>query len=200
MIAALDNTFLTLLLNPTATPRPNPQTGEAVTHCRHRIEGLIDRLSSDGSSILIPAPCLAEALTRSEAAESYFEALQSYSIIEIAEFNARAAFELARMIRSAIGEGDKRSAQEGNWQEIKMDRLIVGVAVAHGATTFYTDDSRQSRFASMAGLKVTHTWDLPLPDDRAQQSLMDGVEDQWPKQGKPPKATGPETPPIVWDR
>lgn len=195
MIVALDNSFLTLLLNSEAAPRPNPKTGKSASHCRERILGLIDELSRGNGRILIPAPCLAEAFARSEAAEAaYLEELQSYSAIEIAEFNGRAAFELGRVIRGAKAAGDKRSGQDGAWQNIKMDRMIVGIAVAHGVSVFYSDDDRQANFARMAGLNVIHSWDLPLPDDKAQHSMSDGNEDQWPEHAKAPGPQSPKKP------
>ena len=116
MIAAIDNTFLTVLLNPNAAPRPNPQTGQPTSHCKLRIEALIDDLSKKKSLLLVPAPALAEALCAAEAIEAYFDELQQYSAIEIAPFDGRAAYELGRIIRAAIAAGDKRSGQTGTWQ------------------------------------------------------------------------------------
>jgi hypothetical protein len=83
VIAALDNTFLTVLLNPNAAPRPNPVTGVPVEHCRQRIEALVDDLSRKGATLLVPAPALAEALCATEAIEAYFEALQQFSAIDL---------------------------------------------------------------------------------------------------------------------
>lgn len=116
MIAAIDNTFLTLLLNPKAAPRPNPETGQPASFCRERIEALIDRLSQDNGILLVPAPALAEALCAADAIEAYITELQQYEAIEIAAFDGRAACELGRVIRSSIKAGDKRSGQTGAWQ------------------------------------------------------------------------------------
>lgn len=84
MIAAIDNTFLTLLLNLGAAPRPNPATGHPVSHYRKRIEALVDDLSRRKGTLLVPAPSLAEALCASDAIEAYFNNLQQYSAIEVA--------------------------------------------------------------------------------------------------------------------
>ena len=181
MIAAIDNTFLTLILNPGSPPRPNPETGRTATHCQARIEALIDDISRKSGTLLVPAPALAEALCAAEAAEAYFEELQSFAVIEVAAFDAKAAFELGRIIRTAIAQGDKRSGESGNWQHVKMDRAIVAIAVAHSATTFYSDDSRQIAFAKLAGLSVKSTWDLGLPADYAQGDLSEHAPASWPR-------------------
>lgn len=184
MIAAIDNTFLTLLLNPQAAARSNPATGSPVPHCRLRIEALIDTLSRSGGTLLVPAPALAEALCASEAGEAYLDELQQYACIEIAPFDGKAAFELGRVIRTSVTDGDKRSGQEGAWQHVKMDRAIVAIAVAHSATIFYSDDDRQIAFAKLAGLSVKSTWDLDLPAEYAQQHLSEPGQETWPEQKK----------------
>jgi len=190
VIAAIDNTFLTLLLNPGAAPRPNPATGQPVSHCRQRIEALVDDLSRRNGTLLVPAPSLAEALCASNAIEAYFNDLQQYSAIEVAPFDARAAYELVRIIRAASANGDKRSGQAGHWQHVKMDRAIVAVAVSRSATVFYSDNRRQIAFANLAGLVVKSTWDLDLPPEYAQQDLSEQSATPWPQERKPPKTSG----------
>ncbi|TAL77316.1 MAG: hypothetical protein EPN75_13235 [Beijerinckiaceae bacterium] len=196
MIAAIDNTFLTLLLNPGATPRPNPLTGVPVSHCRERIEALVDELSKQHGTLLVPTPVLAEVLCFSNAVEAYFDDLKKYSAIEIAPFDGRAAYEMGRMIRDARAKGDKRSGQSGNWQHVKMDRAIVAIAVSRSVDVFYSDDDAQASFARLAGLTVKSTWDLTLPDDVAQHHLSEKSETSWPPQRKPPKSNGLEKPPA----
>ena len=195
MIAAIDNTFLTLLLNPKATPRPNPATGEPTEHCRLRIEGMVDDLSKNDGTLIVPAPALAEALCMAEAAEAYMERLQEFAAIEVAPFDMRAAYELGRVVRAAIANGDKRSGETGDWQHVKMDRAIVAIAAAQSVEVFYSDDDRQTRFAESAGLRVVHTWELSLPHDKAQKTMMEGNEAEWPKHPRPPKSTSSVKPP-----
>jgi hypothetical protein len=195
LIAAIDNTFLTVLLNPNAAARQNPATGQPVPNCRQRIEALVDDLSRKNGTLLIPAPALAEALCAAEAIEAYFDDLQQYSAIEVAPFDSRAAYELARVIRNAIASGDKRSSQTGTWQQVKMDRAIVAIAVSRSATTFYSDDPRQINFAKLAGLDVKSTWDLGLPEEYAQLHLSERLEQPWPQQKRLPKSSDLEKPP-----
>lgn len=194
MIAAIDNTFLTLLLHPAADARPNPETGKPATHCKQRIEALVDDLSKKGGTLIVPAPALAEALCASEAMESYFEQLRQFACIELAPFDGRAAYELGRIIRGAKASGDKRSGQTGEWQHIKMDRAIVAIAVSRSAKIFFSDDGRQIAFAKMAGLDVKSTWDLNLPSAYAQQHLSEQAGTPWPSQQTPPKSNDSEKP------
>jgi hypothetical protein len=195
VIAAVDNTFLTVLLNPNAAARPNPATGEPTPHCRQRIQALVDDLSRKQATLLVPAPSLAEALCGSEAIEAYYDSLQQYASIEIAAFDGKAAYEFDRIIRRAIADGDKRSGQTGAWQHVKMDRTIVAIAVSRSATMFYSDDSGQLKFATDAGLTVKSTWDLDLPPEYAQTDLSE-IGATWPTQKKTPKLTDLEPSPA----
>lgn len=193
MIAAIDNTFLTLLLNPAAVATPNPATGQPIPHCKQRIEALVDDLSRQNGTLLIPTPALAEALCVSEAAEAYVEALQQYSAVELAAFDGKAAYELGRVVREARANGDKRSGQGGTWQHVKMDRTIVAIAVSRSVDCFYSDDERQKEFARLAGLEVKSTWDLALPAQYAQHHLAEQAPEQWGPQRKPVGSSDSET-------
>ena len=73
MIAACDTTFLTLLLNPNATPRPDPSTGAPAPYCVLRIEALIDKLSEQKTKLIVPSPALAETLVSTDRPESYMK-------------------------------------------------------------------------------------------------------------------------------
>jgi hypothetical protein len=190
LIAAIDNTFLTLLLNPGSAARMNPATGQHTSFCKERIETLIDEMSARGDTLLIPAPALAEALCVSAAAEAYFETLQQFASIEIAPFDGKAAIELGRIIRKAKEAGDKRSGQTGDWQHVKMDRAIVAIAVARSANIFYSDDKNQIAFANSVGMTVKSTWDLNLSDSYAQRDLSENAEEPWPAQRRTPKSNG----------
>lgn len=196
MIAACDNTFLTLLLNEKAVSRPNPSTGKPAEHCRARIESLVDDLSTNGGTLIVPSLVLAECLCHTTTPEAYMNVLSAYASIEVASFNKRAAYELSKIISEAQKAGDKRSGEKGNWQHVKMDRAIVAVAVVYGARTFYTDDDRQANFAKLAGLSVLHTWDLPISQKWAQTDLQEISDKTWPHQKAPDKLKNSKRPPA----
>ena len=82
MTVAFDNTFLTLLLNPTAAVRPNPTTGAATTHIEGRINSLIDGLTTRRESLIIPAPAIAEVMCLVKPVSAVLGLLTSYRCIE----------------------------------------------------------------------------------------------------------------------
>ncbi len=171
MIVAFDNTFLTSTLNPDSAPRPNPKTGKPVDHCSLRVEALIDTLSKQSSTVLIPSPCLAEILIAVPDVQKALEEIDKSSAFEIAPFDARSAIELAEATRNALASGDKRLGRGEAWQKVKMDRQIAAIAKVNGADILYTDDDSQSYFASVLDMQVKHTWDLDLPPKYAQMSF-----------------------------
>lgn len=173
MIVALDNTFLTLLLNEKSEPRPDPATGRPATYWRERIEGMIDAHSKSADTILIPAPCLAEALTVVPDIGRAISLISSSQVMQIVPFDAKCAIELGLLTGAAIKAGDKKGGVQAGWQEVKFDRQIAVIAKTFGAAILYTDDQTQTTFAVQSGLKVKHSWDLPVPQDQAQPSFLD---------------------------
>jgi hypothetical protein len=140
------------------------------------MEALIDRLSERKTKLVIPTPSLAEALSSTDARQEYMDMLKEFSCIEIVDFDARAAMELAIITKSAIASGDKKAGVEADWQQVKFDRQIVAIAKVSGASVLYSDDGPQTAFAKLAGLKVMHTWDLPLPAEYAQYDMLEGLD------------------------
>jgi len=172
MIAAFDNTFLSLVLNPDSKPPIDPSTKKKLTHCKQRIDGLINSHSRRNDSIIIPSPCLAELLCAVPDLAAAVGKINSSTAFDVKPFDARCAIDLAESIREAIKKGDKKSGIEAGWNEVKFDRQIAIIAKTNGAEIFYTDDGNQSEFAKMLGLKVVHTWELELPASHAQQDWV----------------------------
>ena len=173
MKVAFDNTFLTLLIHPDSDSPLNPSTGQPVTHIKHRIDALIDDLHKRKLTIVIPAPCLAEVLAAASRPMEVKAAIDAEGVLEIAPFCERCAVELAILNKKHKEEGNKRGPGRGYWQKVKLDKQIVATAKANGATVMYTDDEDQSAFALEAGMKVIHTWDLPLSHPFDQGGLFD---------------------------
>ena len=171
MIVAFDNTFLSLVFNPKTQPRPDPSTGNPVSHCRLRIEALIDELSARGDSIIIPTPCLCEMLTAVPDSYKAIEYLDDSAAFRTESFDTKCAIGLADITRKAINAGDKKSGSTLGWQEIKFDRQIAMIAHINRARILYTDDEGQSKFAEEVGLEVKHTWNLDLPASHAQTKM-----------------------------
>jgi hypothetical protein len=173
LIVALDNTFLTLILNENSKPRPDPLTGEPVRHWRARVEGMIDAHSDNGDTIIIPTPCLAEALTVVPSIAKAIDLVNASSSFQIAPFDAKCAIELGLATHAAIKFGDKKGGVQAGWAEVKFDRQIAIIAKTAGARRLYTDDANQAAFAEKLGLTVCHTWQLEISPKRAQVSFLE---------------------------
>lgn len=172
MIVALDNTFLTLLLNEKSKPRLNPY-GQHTEFWRERVNGMIDTHSANSDTVLIPTPCLAEALMAVPSISKALDIIMNSPSLQVAPFDAKAAIELGLQNSKAHQAGDKKSGSTADWQKVKFDRQISIIAKTAGAEIFYTDDDGQTHFSELLGLKVTHTWELPLPPEIAQPDIFD---------------------------
>lgn len=93
--------------------------------------------------------------------------------MQIAPFDAKAAIELGIENAKARRAGDKKSGSSADWQKVKFDRQIAAIAKTAGAEIFYTDDNNQTHFSKLIGLRVVHTWELPLPKKIAEPMLFE---------------------------
>ncbi|MEO0426709.1 MAG: hypothetical protein AAF160_04615 [Pseudomonadota bacterium] len=106
--------------------------------------------------------------------EETINLLQAVSCVEIFPFDTKSAIELSEIIKR--DKARIRTIQldsSVSWQAVKMDLQIVAIAKSNGASLIYTDDGPQARFATLAGLEVAHTWNLPLTPERAQAPLWE---------------------------
>src|SRR6266404_2670278 len=149
---AVDNTFLSLLIHPKAKPPLDPATGKPVEHLADRIELLIDRLETDGETLLIPTPALSEFLVLAgNDGPKYLAEITSNRLFLLADFDTKAAIELAAMNISIRSSGSKRGAAQGTWAKITFDRQIVAIAKVNNARVIYTDDGEVATFAERQG-------------------------------------------------
>lgn len=163
MILAVDSSALALLINPSANPPIDPNTGAPVDRARERVEHFIAQLSSV-DTVIIPTPVLAEVLVRAEqSAPDVLRALSGFARMKVRAFDERAAVETAFMTQEAIANGDKKSGSTDAWQKVKVDRQIIAVARVQGATRIYSDDQGLTQFAKRLGMDVCSTWELPNP-------------------------------------
>jgi len=88
-----------------------------------------------------------------------------------ADFDVRAAIELAEITKTALAGGDKKSGVDAPWQRIKLDRQIVAIAKTAGARRLYTNDGNMTTFATMAGIEVVPIHAVPLPPADPQLSM-----------------------------
>ncbi|MEM6890891.1 MAG: hypothetical protein AAF636_22555 [Pseudomonadota bacterium] len=174
MTAAIDNTVLTLLLNPAAQPCPNPDTGKPADHLESRILSLLDDMSDRKETLIIPTPALAETLCCATPASQIIARLREFACLELVAFDQMSAIELSELIIGQKTDVKKIGSDATRpWQHLKMDLQIVAIAKAHGADRIITDDGPQSNFAKLAGLDVVHTWDIPLLGKYQHGDLFD---------------------------
>lgn len=120
MILTLDNSTLTLLINPGARPPDDPETGKPLIYAKERVEALIESLGAS-DRLVIPTPVLAEVLVAAEeAAPDILNKMQTLARLQIVPFDQRAAVELAIMTREAIRLGSKRGSSTQPWQKVKL--------------------------------------------------------------------------------
>lgn len=177
MSVAFDNTFLTLLLDPTSPVRANPSTGTPTLHMPARMQTLIDDLTERDAKLIIPTPAIAEVMCRLANYDEVLTQLSQYKCIEPYAFDQKCALTLADLSHKH-GKELKDARKLNNWsrQQVKVDLQIVAVALTYGADTLYTDDDGQTKFAEQCGLNVLHTWDLRISDRNNQADFLDKLD------------------------
>lgn len=175
---AVDNTFLTLMLHPSARPPLDPSTGLRVTHVEERIELLIETLEEDREIIIIPTPVLSEFLILAgNDGPRYLTKIDNSRYFKIEAFDTKAAVELAAIeLGIKKSKADKRGGAGGTWAKIKFDRQIVTIAKVNGASKIYSDDDDVERFARRCGIAVVKTWELPLREHE-QGNFLTALEE-----------------------
>lgn len=176
MIVAVDATALTLLVNPGAEPPIDPDTNLPVTKAKERIEALVAEIERERGTVIVPTPALAEVLVRAgDAAPAILERLNKSARFRVADFDQRAAVEVASMTREAVRAGDKKSGSHAPWQKVKYDRQIIAIARVNNARVLYSDDGNVADFALQLGQTVIRTRELPEPQTEDDLFTLSGV-------------------------
>lgn len=163
-MAAFDAGFLLLMLDPSAKAPQDPATRVPVSSAKERIELLLKTLGENKRRIIVPTPALCELLGGAgNAMNDFLKILNNSARFRIADFDQRAAIDLAVLTQDAIRSGDKRGGSVNPWQKVKFDRQIVAIAKREGARTIYTTDTDLGRFGREVRLEVFGVHDLPLP-------------------------------------
>jgi len=174
LILTLDNSSLTLLINPGANPPVDPATGTPLKYAKERVEGLVEGLTAQ-DRLIIPTPVLAEVMVEAgEGAPEIIDKLQTLARIQILPFDTRAAVELAVMTREAIQAGSKKGSSSAPWNKVKFDRQIIAISRVASADAIYSDDEEFCKFAQSVGMATRSTWELPVPQRTA--GLFDGLD------------------------
>jgi hypothetical protein len=172
-MVVIDATLLLLMLRP-ETPVPNSL---AIDRPKERIDFLVKQLDKRKAKIIVPTPALSEALVRAGAVatQEIVAHLNRYSVFSIQDFDTRAAIEVAAMTRAALHVGNKKGNSNSPWAKVKFDRQIVAIAKVHKASTIFSDDNDIAILCKGSAIAVVGVGDLPLPPEKAQRELFEGL-------------------------
>ena len=171
-MVVFDTTATVLLIDQNAKPPSDPATMLPLTDCKKRIEFLIKQLSTAKIRILIPTPVLSEFLVKSGPNKNdYLKEFLSSPHFKVGDFNQRAAIELAYLEDSDLNSGRLLNDTETK-AKVKFDRQIIAIAKVHESTTIYTGDNKLASVAKRNGLDVVMVWEIPLPPEAAQKTLL----------------------------
>lgn len=168
----LDSTTLLLLIDPNSKPPRDPGSGKPLERCKDRLTYLTETLTAAGSHVAIPTPVLSELLVGAGSAKSaYLAEIQAASVFVILPFDMKSAVELSFLLDAGGKPAKKRLGKAETWAKVKFDRQIVAIARANNVDQIYTDDGHLTEVAEANSITVHHTWDLPLPPQKAQGEL-----------------------------
>lgn len=152
-----------------------------------RIDHFIGRMEKAKSLVIIPMPALAEFLVKADTAGiDAMNRLERKAYILAAPFDRAAAFECAQIDRAALGagavtgnganggepsKGAKKDGVDAPWQKIKIDRQVVAIAKARGASWVISADDGVRNNALRVGMLAFTIDDLELPPSALQAPL-----------------------------
>jgi predicted nucleic acid-binding protein len=131
----------------------------------------LDVVTAKGK-VILPTPCLAEFLVRTDNSTSEWLAnIEKRKSFQVVPFDRRSAFECSLLDRAAFGNGGKKGDRKDSWQKIKVDRQVIAVARANNATHLISDDAGLVASARKTELIVFSIAELPLPESAKQIKL-----------------------------
>ncbi|MFM0327714.1 PIN domain-containing protein [Caballeronia glebae] len=152
---------------------------------RARIDHFLFNAEKSKARIVVPMPAVAEYLVGANtAAIESFNKLERKAHIFVAPFDRAAAFECALLDRAALGAGNKKDEVAAPWQKIKVDRQIIAIGKAQGATIVISRDDGVRKNALRVGISAMTVSELELPASAKQARLNLVITDS-------ARATGP---------
>lgn len=157
----VDANFLVMLVSPDVSDDD-----------RARIDHFLFNAEKSKARIVVPMPAVAEYLVGADAAAiESFNKLERKAHIFVAPFDRVAAFECALLDRAALGGGNKKDEVDAPWQKIKVDRQIIAIGKAHGATLVISRDDGVRKNALRVGISAMTVPELELPASAKQARL-----------------------------
>lgn len=136
---------------------------------RIKLDALVDTLSKQRTTILIPTPAFTEFLVGAgKARERYFRLLSGSARFRVESFDPKAAMECALLLAEAWSKAEQRRVTH---TKVKFDWQIVAIAASRNASAIYSDDPDLKRAAARVRIPVHTTDSLHLPENTRQQSI-----------------------------
>lgn len=171
-MVVFDTSFIALAFDAEFSIPIDPNTGTILENAKGRIDNLISEISNTKQRILIPTPVLAEYLVRAGVdKDKRLQEFVSSKVFLVASFDIRAAIECAMIEDGDTNNGKKLTLIETK-AKVKFDRQVIAIAKARGAKRIYTGDNGLADRARASKIDVVMTWDVPLPPEDAQKSLV----------------------------
>ena len=102
-MVVFDTSVLLLVLAPSTNPPLDPSTNVPLQKANERIEYLIDTLSKDRKTIIIPTPVLSEVMVYAgTAGPRWLQYFNNTAVFRIASFDQKAAIEAALSIKDSL--------------------------------------------------------------------------------------------------
>jgi len=166
LIVAIDSSVLLYLIDPNL-PAPSDADGKRIDRCQERVEFLLDTMSKNGDTLVIPSPALAEVLTNAgDVGSDWLSTLHGKRAIRIASFDEMAAIECAELARQRT-----KRARLSSRNKSKFDEQIVAIAAVSRAERILSDDADIRRLAP-SSLTVLGIGDLELPPEDPQTDMF----------------------------
>jgi predicted nucleic acid-binding protein len=166
--AVVDTSVLIYLINPNASAPQDEKSGQPVSHCKERLEGLLESLSANDVEVIVPTPVLSELLIKSgEAIGEILQIVRGKRAVRIEPFDMRAAAENALLRRNPKATARAGSAKS----DVTFDCQIMAIARVHQAAMLYTDDAQFRTRCEALGIPTYGIADLPIPDTKRQVAM-----------------------------
>lgn len=168
----LDTNILTLFFDPTARALKN------IDKAPQRVKHFIERCEKQRKKIVIPTPILSELLVlfKPEKQEEYFRIINNSKNFIVADFDKRAAIELAIMQSKLLSNNQRKKMLKDAWQKVKLDCQVVAIAKVNQVEAIYTDDKGMKTFATTNKIEVKDSSAFELPPKEAQMNIFEDKE------------------------
>jgi len=153
----------------------DPRTGNVIPDLDLRAQALVDKVDSQGGTVLIPTPVLAEFLVGIDlnSQQTYINLIKTQSCFEVVPFDEIAAIECAQF--PDLKELKKLNPSDTS-NKVKFDRQILAIAKSSGVDEVWTHDKGVYNRCKTFGLIAKSLADIsPSPEQYPMNFLPDST-------------------------